>query len=379
MSNNEIKNNDAGNRGMIEVKGKSNPKKLFALIALFVGFMIIVMVVVKLLPKKEPKQTGMEPQNEALVSDNSLGGQLTGMMKSIKERQEREQREKEAREKSAAEAAASKNKGDESVQNSAVQAVAANSASRNSSGSASADDKDRPLPKPLRQLTGDTMVVIDNGDKQQPKEAEKDFLQGGTYADGSVSPVMKRRYLLSSGTTLSCVLKTKIVTSYPGITMCQLTKNVYSDNGETLLARAGSMLIGEQNKVMTQGVARVFVNWTNLKDGNINVRIDALGTDSLGASGLPAWVDSHFWERFGGALMLSLVGDGLDILKSSTQSSGSNSNITYDNTSDATKEMAKTTLENTINIPPTAYINQGTVLSVIVPRNIDFSSVYEVR
>ncbi|MCZ5009180.1 hypothetical protein O5903_00600 [Escherichia coli] len=41
--------------------------------------------------------------------------------------------------------------------------------------------------------------------------------------------------------------------------------------------------------------------------------------------------------------------------------------------------MAKTTLENTINIPPTAYINQGTVLSVIVPRNIDFSEVYGVQ
>ncbi|WP_029783921.1 TrbI/VirB10 family protein, partial [Escherichia coli] len=53
--------------------------------------------------------------------------------------------------------------------------------------------------------------------------------------------------------------------------------------------------------------------------------------------------------------------------------------ITYDNTSDTAQELAKTTLENTINIPPTAYINQGTVLSVIVPRNIDFSVVYGVQ
>ncbi|EKR7722728.1 conjugal transfer protein TraI, partial [Salmonella enterica] len=89
--------------------------------------------------------------------------------------------------------------------------------------------------------------------------------------------------------------------------------------------------------------------------------------------------DNHFGQRFGGALLLSLLGDGLDILKNSTQQTGSNSNITYENTSDATKEMAKTTLDNTINIPPTAYINQGTVLSVIVPRNIDFSSVYELQ
>lgn len=85
----------------------------------------------------------------------------------------------------------------------------------------------------------------------------------------------------------------------------------------------------------------MFVNWTTLKDENVNVRIGALGTDSLGASGLPAWVDNHFGQRFGGALLLSLLGDGLDILKNSTQQTGSNSNITYENTSDATKEMAK--------------------------------------
>ncbi|WP_244589378.1 TrbI/VirB10 family protein [Escherichia coli] len=163
------------------------------------------------------------------------------------------------------------------------------------------------------------------------------------------------------------------------ITLCQLTKDLYSDNGETLLARRGAMLMGEQNKVMTQGVVRVFVNWTNLKDGNVNVKIGALGTDGLGASGLPAWIDNHIFQRYSGAIMLSLLGDGMDILKNTTQKSGNNSNITYDNTSDTAQELAKTTLENTINIPPTAYINQGTVLSVIVPRNIDFSEVYGVQ
>ncbi|EKS3472517.1 TrbI/VirB10 family protein [Salmonella enterica] len=379
MSNNDVKNNDAGNRGMIEVQGKKNPKKLLILIAVAVVALILVAMVAKMLPKKEVKQTGLEPENEALVNNSTASGQITGFMKNIKDKQERERKEREARE---ARDKAAKEKADkkQDASDGAVAAITTGTGNNNNASNAgqSGDDKDRPLPKSLRQLTGDTMVAIDSG-KQQENAPEKDGLQGGQYADGSVSPVMKRRYLLSAGTSLSCVLKTKIVTSYPGVTLCQLTKDVYSDNGETLLARKGAMLQGEQNKVMTQGVARVFVIWTNLKDGNINARIDALGTDSLGASGLPAWVDTHFWERFGGALMLSLVGDGLDILKSSTQSSGSNSNITYDNTSDATKEMAKTTLENTINIPPTAYINQGTVLSVIVPRNIDFSSVYEVR
>ncbi|CAD5879804.1 conjugal transfer protein TraI [Escherichia coli] len=369
---------DKGNRGIIEVKGKSAPKKTLILIAILVFTLLAIIIIFKLISKQESVQhTTLEKTDETLITSSNNNVSLGTIMKNIEEKEKREAEKEKEREN---DNKTTLNKESAPPQQpetqSAVSEIAKNSPS--ASTSSTNDDKNKPLPKSVRQLMGETMVKID-AQEQKDKPPVQDELQGNEYANGSVSPVLHRRYLLSAGTALSCVLKTKIVTSYPGVTMCQLTRNIWSDNGEVLLARKGSLLIGEQNKVMTQGVARVFVNWTNLKDGNVNVRIGALGTDSLGASGLPAWIDNHFGERFGGALMLSLLGDGLDILKNTTQETASNSNITYENTSDATKEMAKTTLDNTINIPPTAYINQGTVLSVIVPRNIDFSSVYELQ
>lgn len=60
---------------------------------------------------------------------------------------------------------------------------------------------------------------------------------------------------------------------------------MYSDDGSTVLIRGGAQFQGEQTKVITQGVARVFMNWTTVKDGNIRVRIDALGADGLGVRG----------------------------------------------------------------------------------------------
>ncbi|MCQ5512827.1 conjugal transfer protein TraI (plasmid) [Escherichia coli] len=369
---------DKGNRGIIEVKGKSAPKKALILIAILFFTLLAITIIFKLISKQESaQQTTLEKTDETLITSSNNNVSLGTIMKNIEEKEKREaekEKERENENKTALNKESAPSQQPETQ--SAVSEIAKNSPS--ASTSSTNDDKNKPLPKSVRQLMGETMVKID-AQEQKDKSPVQDELQGNEYANGSVSPVPHRRYLLSAGTALSCVLKTKIVTSYPGVTMCQLTRNVWSDNGEVLLARKGSLLIGEQNKVMTQGVARVFVNWTNLKDGNVNVRIGALGTDSLGASGLPAWIDNHFGERFGGALMLSLLGDGLDILKNTTQETASNSNITYENTSDATKEMAKTTLDNTINIPPTAYINQGTVLSVIVPRNIDFSSVYELQ
>lgn len=203
----------------------------------------------------------------------------------------------------------------------------------------------------------------------------EDFLKGAKYQDGQVGFVRHRPFLLSAGTTMPCVLKTKIITSYPSIVLCQLTKNVYSDDGKNILIRAGALLQGEQTRVLEKGVARVFVNWSTVKDGNVRVHIDALGADGLGASGLPAWIDNHFWERFGGAMLLSFVDDALAAAASNI--SKENTSLSIDNTRSATKSMAELALENSIGIPPTAYVNQGEMLSVIVPRNIDFSSVYK--
>lgn len=117
------------------------------------------------------------------------------------------------------------------------------------------------------------------------------------------------------------------------------------------------------------------MNWATVKDGNVRVHIDALGADGLGASGLPAWIDNHFWERFGGAMLLSFVDDALAAAASNI--SKENTSLSIDNTRSATKSMAELALENSIGIPPTAYVNQGEMLSVIVPRNIDFSPVYK--
>ena len=39
--------------------------------------------------------------------------------------------------------------------------------------------------------------------------------------------------------------------------------------------------------------------------------------------------------------------------------------------------MATEALKNSINIPPTGYINQGSRINIIVARDVDFGSVYE--
>lgn len=216
-----------------------------------------------------------------------------------------------------------------------------------------------------------------NEESTDYRTSSGDFLQGGYFANGSVSKVLNRDYLLPSGTVLACVLRTKVVTTYEGLVMCQLSKDVYSDNGKNLLVRAGSILEGTQTKVMMQGQGRVFINWNTIRDRDVLVRIDALGTDTLGASGVPAWVDTHFWKRFGNALLLSFIDDAFAVAQAHANKSINYENVTIGDSFSQGNRMAEMALENSINIPPTAYINQGELINIIVPRNVDFSPVYK--
>jgi type IV secretion system protein VirB10 len=136
-----------------------------------------------------------------------------------------------------------------------------------------------------------------------------------------------------------------------------------------------------------QGQNRVFVDWTRAETPeHVIVTLDSPGSDELGRAGLPGAVDNHFWERFGGALMLTLVQGGLDAATIEAAGSGNNNatsnqaalGFVYAAQSNG-QSVANTALENTINIAPTLAKNQGDTASLIVAHDLDFSDVYSLR
>lgn len=189
--------------------------------------------------------------------------------------------------------------------------------------------------------------------------------------------------LMAKGTNIPCVLKTKIVSNYQGFTTCQVSKNVYSANGKILLIERGSSVFGEQKVELKQGIARVFVLWTKIETPKgVSVNLDSPATGQLGEMGIGADVNNNFWKRFGGAIMLSLIQDSIKVatsrLEDRDEVEGDN-NTTVQSTSRTTESIAEKALENTINIAPTATVPQGTILNILVVRDIDFGSVYGYR
>lgn len=205
-------------------------------------------------------------------------------------------------------------------------------------------------------------------------------LSGTTFTPSKAVLAPKRKYLLAHGTYARCVLYTEIITDQPGIIDCRLTEPVYSADGSTRLADAGDRLTGEQSVEVKAGQVNVFTSWTEMDtQAGVRARLDSLGAGPMGASGTEAWIDNHYMQRFGGAVMLSFIQDALQAAANTTQKSSGSGGYTVNNSEQNVESMASKVLDNTINIPPTAHISPGTVMTVIVARDIDFSTVFENR
>ena len=208
-------------------------------------------------------------------------------------------------------------------------------------------------------------------------ENEKSFnLSGSIFTPRVAQQRGNKTLLLTRGTTIPCVLVTKIVTDHAGITKCQATKDVWSANGKTVLIERGSVFLGEQTAAMLQGQARVAVRWTQVETPKgVVVQIDSPSVGKLGAAGNAAYVNYHFWKRFGGSVMISLIGDLSNGL--SKRLSKRDADVTFEQSNENANSMAEEALRNSINIPPTGTINQGALLNIMVARDVDFNGVYE--
>lgn len=187
-----------------------------------------------------------------------------------------------------------------------------------------------------------------------------------------------RNFLLTQGTMIDCTLQTKLVSTQAGLLTCLATHDVMSANGQVKLIDAGTKFTGYQSGGIVQGQARAFVTWNRLETpAGVIVNLGSPGTGPLGEAGLDGHIDNHFWERFGNAILLSLVGDFGSWAANQGQS-GSN-NIRFDNTREGGQEVVAKILEKSLDIPPTLYKNQGTRIGIMVARDLDFSQVYDLE
>jgi type IV secretion system protein VirB10 len=195
-----------------------------------------------------------------------------------------------------------------------------------------------------------------------------------TNAQPSMLPA--QRLLLAKGSFIDCTLETAIDSTLPGMTTCIMATDTFGVDGTVVLLERGTKLVGETRGQVQQGAARVFVLWTEARTPTgVVVPLASPGTDELGRSGLPGEVNRHFWERFGAAMLVSII-DGA--VEGAVQSSR-NGNGPLVVEPAASQGVMTEVLKGTINIPPTVVKRNGDRIQVLVAHDVDFRPVYELR
>jgi type IV secretion system protein VirB10 len=199
-------------------------------------------------------------------------------------------------------------------------------------------------------------------------------LRPSAIAAASARVLPAQRLLLPKGAFIDCTLETAIDSTLPGMTTCVTATDTFGVDGSTVLIERGSKLVGETRGEAHQGQARIFVLWTEARTPTgVIVPLSSPGTDELGRSGLPGEVNRHFFERFGAAILISVI-DGAVQGEIASRSNGAV--IVNPSTS---QDVMTEVLKDTINIPPTITKAQGDRIQVFVARDLDFRSVYELK
>ncbi len=180
--------------------------------------------------------------------------------------------------------------------------------------------------------------------------------------------------LIPQGTMIDGILETAIQSDLPGMIRAIVSEDVYSFDHSNLLIPKGSRLVGRYNSALVRGQSRVFVIWNRLlRNDGVSINIGSYGTDDLGRSGLEGDLDTHFFERFGSSILLSLIDASIQIGVNSVNDE--NTTSVAINAGNDFSRAAEIALENSIGIKPTINVNQGVGIKVFVGKDLDFSNV----
>ena len=172
---------------------------------------------------------------------------------------------------------------------------------------------------------------------------------------------------IPQGTVIQAVLETALDSTRAGAVRALVQRDVSSFDGTRVLIPRGSRLYGEYEASLQRGQNRALVQWSRLiRPDGVTIALDSPSSDPLGRAGVKGEVDTKFLQRFGGAILQTVldIGVGLAVNKAAdgviVALPGSTQNVPI------TEPDA---------IQPTLKVKHGTSVSVFVARDLDFSTV----
>lgn len=235
--------------------------------------------------------------------------------------------------------------------------------------------------EPVRADTSAVLVIdqgtqarrdtADRGAPSEPGVRTPPQAQPRDTSRARASALANRSTTVLQGTLIQAVLESGLDSTRAGFVRAVVSRDIRGfDNSRVLIPR-GSRLIGEYGADNSAGQKRALINWTRLiRPDAVTIAIGSPVADTVGRTGVRAQVNTHFFERFGGAILQSILDIGVNVasreIAGGTIYAFPGSNIT----AQAIRPQ---------QITPTLTVKPGTSVSVFVARDLDFTGAVAVQ
>ena len=221
---------------------------------------------------------------------------------------------------------------------------------------------------PLPQPVAEPIPAVTFASPQPPAIATAEDLSSDEVSRIRAARLANPSLTVPQGTVIPAVLETALDSTRPGGVRALVQRDVHSFDGTRILIHRGSRLYGEYDAQLQRGQNRALIRWTRLiRPDGVTVALDSPASDPLGRAGVRGKVDGKFLQRFGGAVLQSVLDIGVGV---ATRQAGDGVIVALPG---STQNVAPRVSQ--ADIPPTLKVRHGTSVSVFVANDLDFSSV----
>ena len=228
-----------------------------------------------------------------------------------------------------------------------------------------------------RAAAGTAAANAAGAEQRNPNQAALDQMaQGAEDAPETAmaSQLNNLGSMITQGAMIPGVLETALNSDLPGFARAIVSRDVRSFDGRAVLIPRGSRLIGQYRSAISLSQQRVFVIWTRvIRPDGVSIQIGSPGADALGRGGLQGEIDRHFFSRFGGSIVLSVLNAGVAAVSRTPATQ-----ITIGSPAAAAAAAGSASFGQG-DVNPTIKIAQGEAIRIFVARDLDFSGVKPVQ
>ena len=177
------------------------------------------------------------------------------------------------------------------------------------------------------------------------------------------------------GTAISGVMIGGLTSDMPGQIIGSVSEDIYDTaTGNDLLIPQGSRVVGSYDNSVSNGQERIGVIWQRIIfPDTSSIQLGSMeGADQGGYAGFHDQVNTHFWEKFASATIISIAGAGAQLAQpqQSAFSGYSPTSVASGQLTQGYSQLGQEYAKSGLSIPNTLSVRPGYAFTIMVAKDM---------